>query len=150
MTVKFPHISEFKVRDYECDIQGIVNNANYFHYLEQSRHEFLQANNIDFKQAHDEGLDLVVAKAELSFIKPLRPSDEFYVSLEFQKEGQLRYIFNQNIYRFQHIDQESTTTKSFKNTELMLTARITCACIDRKRSRPCKFELLDKLKEIND
>jgi len=146
MTVKFPHISEFKVRDYECDIQGIVNNANYFHYLEQSRHEFLQANNIDFKQAHDEGLDLVVAKAELSFIKPLKPSDEFYVSLEFQKEGQLRYIFQQSVYKFQgRTDSGSTVTKDFNNRELMLTAKITCACIDRKRSRPCKFELLDKL-----
>ena len=25
---------KMKVRDYECDLQGIVNNANYQHYLE--------------------------------------------------------------------------------------------------------------------
>ena len=25
---------EFEVRDYECDVQGIVNNANYQHYME--------------------------------------------------------------------------------------------------------------------
>ena len=30
--------TEMEVRDYECDIQGIVNNANYLHYTEHTRH----------------------------------------------------------------------------------------------------------------
>ena len=33
---KFTH--EMKVRDYECDLQGIVNNANYQPFMEHSRH----------------------------------------------------------------------------------------------------------------
>lgn len=31
---------EMQVRDYECDMEGIVNNAIYQHYLEHTRHEF--------------------------------------------------------------------------------------------------------------
>ena len=56
---------EFAVRDYECDLQGVVNNANYQHYLEHARHEFLISKGISFADLHNEGLDLIVTKARL-------------------------------------------------------------------------------------
>ena len=45
---------EMKVRDYECDLQGIVNNANYQHYMEHSRHEFLETLGVNFGKLHDD------------------------------------------------------------------------------------------------
>ena len=42
-----------KVRDYECDLQGIVNNANYQHYLEHTRHEFLLSAGVSFAGLHE-------------------------------------------------------------------------------------------------
>ena len=87
-----------KVRDYECDLQGIVNNANYQHYLEHCRHEFLLANNISFAKLHDEGTDAVVARLNMQYKTPLKSGDEYVSKLKLKKEG-LRYIFLQDIYR---------------------------------------------------
>ena len=48
-----------KGRDYECDLQGIVNNANYQHYIEHTRHEFLLSRGISFAELHEKGIDAV-------------------------------------------------------------------------------------------
>jgi len=56
---------EFEVRDYECDLQGIVNNARYLNYLEHTRHKYLLSKGIDFARLHNEGIDLVVSRIEI-------------------------------------------------------------------------------------
>ena len=35
--MKYCFETRMAVRDYECDIEGIVNNANYLHYCEHTR-----------------------------------------------------------------------------------------------------------------
>ena len=49
---KYIYELTLKVRDYECDLQGIVNNANYQHYLEHTRHEFLSSVGVSFAKLH--------------------------------------------------------------------------------------------------
>ncbi|NQZ55977.1 MAG: acyl-CoA thioesterase [Lentisphaeraceae bacterium] len=113
---------DFKVRDYECDIQGIVNNATYQNYLEHARHEFLLERGIDFAQCHQEGKDLVLAKLELEYKAPLKPGDLFYVTVDIEKEGRVKMVFVQNIYR-------KTDDK------LVVKARATAVCIINGKPR---------------
>lgn len=87
-----------EVRDYECDIQGIVNNANYLHYTEHTRHLYLQSLGVSFARLHEKGIDPVVARMNLQYKTPLRSDDVFVSKLGIRKEG-LRYIFNQDIFR---------------------------------------------------
>ena len=87
-----------KVRDYECDLQGIVNNANYQHYLEHARHEFLLGTGTSFAALHEQGIDAVVARISMAFKTPLKSGDEFVCRLALKKEG-IRYIFIQDIFR---------------------------------------------------
>lgn len=90
---------EFTVRDYECDLQGVVNNANYQHYLEHTRHEFLASKGVSFARLHEEGLDLIVTKVEIDYKYPLRSRDRFIVRLKVEREGNVRLNFIQEICR---------------------------------------------------
>ena len=89
-----------KVRDYECDLQGIVNNANYLHYLEHARHEFLSEMGVSFAEFHLRGIDFVVSHAEMDYKAPLHSGDWFEVRLWLKKKG-VRWYFFQEIWRTQ-------------------------------------------------
>ncbi|MFN3648515.1 MAG: acyl-CoA thioesterase [Armatimonadota bacterium] len=90
---------ELEVRDYECDLQGIVNNAVYQNYLEHTRHLFLKSRGIDFAQLSRDGVNLVVARIELDYLYPLRSGDRFEVRVSVDRVSRLRFGFTQEIFR---------------------------------------------------
>lgn len=96
--MKYMYELEFDVRDYECDLQGIVNNANYQHYYEHTRHYFLNQNGINFAEMHENNIDFVVARIEIGFKTPLKANDRFKSVMNIRKEG-IKYIFDQKIIR---------------------------------------------------
>ena len=89
---------KMKVRDYECDLEGIVNNANYQHYMEHTRHEFLHEAGISFAEMLEQNIVSVVARITIDYKTPLRSRDEFLSCLNVRLEG-IRYVFCQDIYR---------------------------------------------------
>lgn len=89
---------KMKVRDYECDMEGIVNNANYQHYMEHTRHEFLLETGISFAEMCEQNIISVVARIAIDYKTPLRSRDEFLSCLNIRQEG-IRYVFYQDIYR---------------------------------------------------
>ncbi|MBM3422433.1 MAG: acyl-CoA thioesterase [Chlorobi bacterium] len=95
----YAYTHEMSVRDYECDMQGIVNNSVYQNYLEHVRHEYLKRVGIDFADYTRRGLNLVVVRAELDYKSPLQSGDRFVVGLNLWRESQLKFAFYQDIYR---------------------------------------------------
>jgi acyl-CoA thioester hydrolase len=87
------------VRDYECDLQGVVNNAVYQNYLEHARHEFLKAHGLDFAALSRAGLNLVVVRAELDYRASLQSGDQFSVHTRISQVSRLRFAFHQRIVR---------------------------------------------------
>ena len=98
MATKYIFETKMQVRDYECDIEGIVNNANYLHYCEHTRHLFLKQCGLSFADMHARGIDAVVARMQLEYKTPLRCDDEFISRLWLEKDG-IKYIFHQDIFR---------------------------------------------------
>jgi acyl-CoA thioester hydrolase len=108
--------TKLQVRDYECDLQGIVNNAVYQHYLEHARHEYLNSRGLDFAELTALGVIIVVIRAELDYKQALRPGDRFSVSVSAKKLGRLKVVFDQEIRRL-------------TDDELMLEAKITAVSL---------------------
>ncbi|HSX50553.1 MAG TPA: acyl-CoA thioesterase [Cellvibrio sp.] len=122
---------DFKVRDYECDMQGIVNNSVYQNYLEHARHEFLLSKGIDFAELARQKINLVVLRAELDYKLPLVSGDLFYVDVRVEQSSRVRFDFVQNIYR-----------KS--DNKLMLAAKITGTSLN-ERGRPFVPDVITQL-----
>ena len=135
MNTQNPHdyCIEMQVRDYELDIQSIVNNSVYQNYLEHARHEFLITKNIDFARLHEEGVDLVVTRIEIDFKQPLKSRDKFIVSVTCEKDGLLKLQFIQAIYRL-------------PDMKLMVQGKVTGVAL--RNGRPVKPTDLSELQTI--
>jgi acyl-CoA thioester hydrolase len=124
---------DFKVRDYECDLQGIVNNGVYMNYLEHARHEFLLDQGVDFAALAKKNINLVVIRAELEYKNSLTSGDNFWIALNIRKISKLKFTFDQTIYRT-------------KDDKLILNAYITGLALN-ENGRPFVSDLINRLIE---
>lgn len=88
---------EMDVRDYELDSEGIVNNANYLHYMEHTRHMFCNQAKFSFHHAQELGIKPVVRQIEAKYLSSLRGGDTMVSTLWVERMG-VRFLFHQDIY----------------------------------------------------
>ena len=106
--------TEIEVRDYELDCEGVVNNANYLHYLEHTRHLFCQWAGFSFKQMQEQGIAPMLNRIEVDYKVPLRSGDVMVSKLWVEMQG-VRFVFHQDIFN------KATGTQAIK-------AVVSCVC----------------------
>lgn len=97
---EYTHKSDFYVRDYELDMQGVVNNSVYQNYLEHARHMFLKDFGIDFADFTRRNIILTVIRVELDYKSPLVSGDKFWIGTNIERISPLRIAFLQDIFRY--------------------------------------------------
>ncbi len=92
-------ILEFRVRDYELDQYGVVNNAVYQNYLEHTRHEFLLSVGVDPAGVAAAGRSLALSQLRIRYLAPLRSRDAFHVRITLSRLTGVRVEFHQIVLR---------------------------------------------------
>lgn len=88
---------EIAVRDYELDSEGIVNNANYLHYLEHTRHAFVGSRGYSFGAMSRDGIVPVANRIEIDYKSALCSGDVMLSKLWVERSG-VRFLFHQDIF----------------------------------------------------
>ena len=106
-----------RVRTYECDAYGHVNNANYLNYLELARYEFLRDVGFDYLAMIKAGYGVYVARIEIDYKKPARTDDDLLIKSWPIKKGAVSGVLAQQIVR---------------GEDLLVDAKVTWAFVDSK------------------
>ena len=118
-----------KVRTYECDSYGHVNNANYLNYLEYARYEMLKAVNFDYFGMIKAGYGVYVARIEIDYKRPAVVDDELLIISKAIKKGAVSGVIAQEIRR---CNADSAKDSGGETGELLAQAKVTWAFVDSK------------------
>jgi acyl-CoA thioester hydrolase len=110
------HECHLTVRTYECDSYGHVNNANYLHYLEFGRYEFLRAIGFDYPNAVKAGYGIYIARVEIDYKKPAITDDELVIQSWPVKTGAVSGVIAQKIKRGEDTIVDAKVTWAFVNS----------------------------------
>jgi thioesterase-3 len=119
-----------KVRAYQCDSYGHVNNARYLEFFEEARWQLISSSELD-DYLKDNQLGIVVVSILVNYKRPALPNENLIVSANLGETGNSSFTINQQI--------------NLDSGELVSTANVKLVVINLATNRPQKIS--DNLKK---
>jgi acyl-CoA thioester hydrolase len=69
------HTRDFRIRHYECDAFGHLNNANYLHYMQEAAFDASAAAGYDGLKYNKLGHYWLIRETDIEYLKPARYGD---------------------------------------------------------------------------
>ena len=106
----------------DTDFGGVVYYANYLRFFERARTEWLRSLGVEHQSlAREAGLQFVVRRAEIDFLRGARLDDELQVTVEVAQRKRSYLMLKQ---------------QALRDGELMANALVQAACVDRVSFKP--------------
>ena len=70
-----------KVQYYETDMMGVVHHANYIHWMEEARIDFMDRMGFPYKRMEAEGVLSPVKSIQVNYLKPCTLGDEVDITV---------------------------------------------------------------------
>ena len=106
----------------DTDFGGVVYYANYLRYFERARTEWLRGLGVDHQSlAREQGLQFVVRRAEIDFLRGARLDDQLEITVEISQRKRSYLMLKQ---------------RALRDGELMAGALVQAACVRCKDFKP--------------
>ncbi len=122
MTRRFVH--RLRVRYHECDLQGVVFNANYLAYFDIALTEFMRETIGSYQRLREGGLDLLVVEASVRFRSPARFDDELDIAFVPAPLGRSSMVSDLQLLRAGETVAEGRMAHVFVDVEAQTTVEI--------------------------
>ena len=70
-----------KVQYYETDMMGVTHHANYIHWMEEARIDFMDRIGFPYRQMEAEGIFSPVKSLQVNYLKPCTFGDEVEITV---------------------------------------------------------------------
>ncbi len=111
------HETDIRVRYCETDPMGFLHHANYFTYFEIGRTELLRASGGNYRKMEEDGLFVVVVRAECRFHRPARYDDLLRLRTTIARVTAAKIEHRYELFR---------------GEERLATGQVTLAIVDRQ------------------